>query len=59
MSEIIDRYYSMPKICKHLGISWNTALCWITTNNKPAHKIGKNWKLKFLETNEWVSNGQL
>ena len=31
MSEITDRYYSMPEICKYLGISRDTALRWIAT----------------------------
>lgn len=49
MSEIIDRYYSMPEVCKYLGISRDTALRWIATKNMPAHKIGKNWKFKISE----------
>ena len=58
MSEIIDRYYSMPEICKYLVISRDTALRWIATKNMPAHKIGKNWKFKVSEIDEWVNNGQ-
>ena len=58
MSEIIDRYYSMPEICQCLGISRDTALRWIGTKNVPAHKIGKNWKFKVSEIDEWVNNGQ-
>lgn len=58
MSEIIYRYYSMPKICKYLGISRDTALRWISTNNMSAHKIGKNLKFKVSEIDEWVNNGQ-
>ena len=58
MSEITDRYYSMPEICKYLGISRDTALRWIAIKNMPAHKIGKNWKFKISEIDEWVNNGQ-
>ena len=58
MSEITDRYYSMPEICKYLVISRDTALRWIATKNMPAHKIGKNWKFKVSEIDEWVNNGQ-
>ena len=54
MSEITDRYYSMPEICKYLGISRDTALRWIATKNK----IGKNWKFKVSEIDEWVNSGQ-
>ena len=58
MSEIIDRYYSMSEICQYLGISRDTALRWIATKNMPTHKIGKNWKFKVSEIDEWVNNGQ-
>ncbi|MBO5316673.1 MAG: excisionase [Clostridia bacterium] len=46
MSEIIDCYYSMLEIRKQLEIGRDTALHWIATKNMPAHKIGKNCKLK-------------
>ena len=58
MLEIEDRYYSMREICKYLGISRDTALRWIAIKNMPAHKIGKNWKFKISEIDEWVNNGQ-
>ena len=58
MLEITDRYYSMSEICKYLGISRDTALRWISTKNMPAHKIGKNWKFKVSEIDEWVNSGQ-
>ena len=56
--DIKDRYYSMPEICKYLGISRDTALRWIATKNMPAHKIRKNWKFKVSEIDEWVNKGQ-
>lgn len=55
MTDIEDRYYSMPEIMKYLGISRDTALRWITTKQMPAHKIGKNWKFKLSEIDEWVN----
>ena len=58
MLELEDRYYSMPEICKHLGISRDTALRWIAIKKMPAHKIGKNWKFKVSEIDEWVNSGQ-
>lgn len=57
MTDIEDRYYSMPEIMKYLGISRDTALRWITTKQMPAHKIGKNWKFKLSEIDEWINSG--
>ena len=58
MSEITDRYYSMPEICKYLGISRDTALRWIATKNMPAHKVGRLWKFKVSEVDAWVKAGK-
>ena len=58
MKEIPDRYYSMPEIMKYLGISRDTALRQIATKNMPAHKVGKKWKFKVSEIDEWVGSGQ-
>lgn len=59
MNDIEDRYYSMPEIMKYLGISRDTALRWIATKQMPAHKIGKNWKFKLSEIDEWVNSGMI
>ena len=57
MSNLEDRYYSMPEIMKYLGISRDTALRWIATRGMPTHKIGKNWKFKLFEIQKWVADG--
>ena len=56
MPEIEDRYYSMPEIMKYLGISRDTALRWIATKEMPAHIVGKKWKFKVSEIDEWVNS---
>lgn len=58
MAEIEDRYCSMPEIMKYLGISRDTALRWIATKDMPAHKVGKKWKFKVSEIDEWVNSGK-
>ena len=58
MSDFEDRYYSMPEICKYLGISRDSALKWIANKDMPAYKVGKKWKFKLSEIDAWVSNGQ-
>lgn len=58
MSEIEDRYYSMPEICKYLGISRDTELKWIANKSMPAHKVGKEWMFKVSEIDAWVNSNQ-
>ena len=58
MTDLEDRYYSMPEICKYLGISRDSALKWIATKGMPAYKVGKKWKFNLSEIDSCVSDGQ-
>ena len=31
---------------------------WIKKNNMPAHKIGRQWKFKLSEVDDWVKSGK-
>lgn len=57
ISDDESRWLSMTEICKHLGISRDTAIKWINKKNLPAHKIGRLWKFKIIEVDEWVRSG--
>ena len=57
MGETENRWLSMTEICQHLGISRDTAIKWINKNNMPAQKIGRLWKFKISEVDEWVKSG--
>jgi len=52
----IERWVSMNEICEHLGIKRDTVLKWILNKSMPAQKIGKLWKFKISEVDEWVKN---
>lgn len=52
-----DRWLSVEEICMHLGISKDTAYRWIDKNKMPAHRVGRLWKFKKHEVDEWVRNG--
>lgn len=41
MNDTESRWVSMNEICKHLGISRDTAIKWISNEDLPAHKIGR------------------
>ena len=52
-----DRYLSVAEICTYLGIKRDTVYKWISEKKLPAHRVGKLWKFKINEVDEWVKNG--
>ncbi len=52
-----DRWLSVDEICAHLGISRDTVYKWIDRKGMPAHRVGRLWKFKKAEVDEWVRSG--
>ena len=52
-----DRWLSVDEIAAHLGISKDTVYTWVTTKDMPGHKVGRLWKFKKEEVDEWVKAG--
>ena len=57
MTNVPERWYSLKEIMDHLGVSRDTVLTWINKKNMPASKMGKLWKFKISEVDEWVKSG--
>ncbi|HHX59810.1 MAG TPA: helix-turn-helix domain-containing protein [Epulopiscium sp.] len=60
MSEIIsDNWINIEEAAEYLGIKPVTLRGWIKKKNGiPAHKIGKQWKFKCSELDDWVKSGK-
>lgn len=53
-----DNYIGIDEASEYLGIKIVTLRGWIKSDNEiPAHKIGKLWKFKKSELDEWVKSG--
>lgn len=52
-----DRWLSVDEIAIYLGVKRDTVYKWIGEKHMPAHKIGRLWKFKKEEIDEWVRNG--
>ena len=52
-----DRYLSVAEICTYPGAKRDTVYKWISEKKLPAHRVGKLWKFKMSEVDEWVKNG--
>lgn len=57
MAQTEDRWLSVDEICRHLGISKDTVYRWIDKRDMPAHRVGRLWKFKKEDVDEWVRNG--
>ncbi|MFA6236237.1 MAG: helix-turn-helix domain-containing protein [Bacteriovorax sp.] len=56
--EITDRWLSVQEIAHYLGISKETIYRWLDSKKIPAHKIGKQWKFKTVEVDQWIRCGE-
>ncbi len=52
-----DRWLSVDEISEHLGVKRDTIYKWIGAKAMPAHKVGRLWKFKKVEVDEWVLTG--
>lgn len=57
MNEMEDRWLSITEICKHLGVSNDTVYKWINKHDMPVSRMGRLWKFKKDEVDEWVKAG--
>jgi len=57
MADMEDRWLSISEICKHLGVSNDTVYKWIDKHEMPAHRMGRLWKFKKKQVDEWVEAG--
>ncbi len=54
---IEDRWLSVDEIAFYLGIKRDTVYKWIAKKRMPAYKIGRFWKFRKAEVDEWVRGG--
>lgn len=58
-NNISDKWVNIDAAAEYLGVKPVTIRDWIRKGKGiPAHKIGKLWKFKFSELDEWVKSGQ-
>jgi len=54
----IDSWIGVEEAAAYLGVTKETIRNWIKKTDIPAHKIGKLWKFKRTELDEWVKSGK-
>ena len=49
-----EPWVSVDEVAKHLGIAKDSVYRWIDNRGLPAHKIGRLWKFRLSEVDDWV-----
>ena len=55
---ITDCWIGIDEAANYIGVTKDTIRNWIKKTDIPAHKIGKLWKFKKTELDEWVMSGK-
>ena len=52
-----EPWVSVDKVAAHLDVAKDSVYRWIENKGLPAHRMGRLWKLKISEVDEWVRRG--
>jgi excisionase family DNA binding protein len=52
-----EPWVSVDDLAHHLGVTKDSVYRWIERKGLPARKIGKLWKFKLSEVDDWVRRG--
>lgn len=58
MNDINEPWISTKEISEHLGVTTTTIHKWIKAGTIPCSRVGKLWKFKKSEVDEWVKTGK-
>ena len=53
-----EKWSSLEEIAEHLGVSKDTIRNWIKKGVIPYRRIGKQFKFRISEVDEWVESGK-
>ena len=53
-----DRWLSVDEIAEYLGVTRETIYAWLSKKALPGHRVGRLWKFKRAEIDEWVRAGR-
>lgn len=52
-----DRWLSVVEIAAYLGVTRDSVYRWVDNRNMPGHRVGRRWKFRKEEVDEWVRSG--
>lgn len=52
-----EPWVSVDDVARHLGVAKDSVYRWIENRGLPAHRMGRLWKFKLSEVDDWVRDG--
>jgi excisionase family DNA binding protein len=52
-----EPWTSVDDVARHLGVAKDSIYRWIDRRGMPGHRLGRHWKFKISEVDEWVRAG--
>jgi len=49
-----ERWVGVEDVAAHLGVAKDSVYRWINEKGLPAHRVGRLFRFKFSEVDEWV-----
>ena len=53
-----ERWLSVEDIANHVGCTKDTIRAWIKKGTIPHHKVGRYYKFRLYEVNQWIESGK-
>ena len=53
-----ESWVSTKEIAIHLGVTIETIRNWIKKDTIPCHRVGKLWKFKITEVDQWIMSNK-
>jgi excisionase family DNA binding protein len=54
---VTETWVTLAEVATHLKVAEETVHRWIRSKDMPAHRLGRNWRFKISEVDEWVRSG--
>ena len=52
-----ERWVGVNDVAVHLKVAKDSVYRWVETNGFPAHRVGRLFRFKLSEVDEWVKQG--
>lgn len=53
-----ERWVNVDDVAAHLSVTRDTIYRWMERKALPAHRLGRVWRFKLSEIDEWVQSGK-